>query len=115
MTTNTALCGLCTGGFLLLPGAVLTLRWTRPGWMPRWAMAVIVPTVGWALAFSATITADRSADQSGAPEVFALMFGWLYALLWFLPHLALYGAIRWGLRTFRPAPPLTEPPRSNPT
>jgi len=77
-------------------------------------MAVIVPTFGWALAFGAAVTADRAVDQSGAPEVFALMFGWVYAIAWFLPHLALYRAIRWGLRTFRPATPIAKPPSSKP-
>jgi hypothetical protein len=41
--------------------------------------------------------------------LFALMFGWLYALLWLLPHLTLYGTIRWVLRALRPKTPTTEP------
>lgn len=99
----------CTMGFLLLPTILLTLRWIRAKWMPWWAVALITLTVGWALAFGAATTADRPAEQSGAPELFALMFGWLYALLWLLPHLTLYGAIRWVLRALRPKTPTTEP------
>lgn len=104
---------LCTAGFLLLPIVLLILRWIRAKWMPWWAVALITLTVGWGLAFGAAITADRPTEKSGAPELFALMFGWLYALLWLLPHLALYGAIRWGLRILRPEPPITQPRRPN--
>lgn len=102
----------CTVGFLLLPTALLTLRWRKR--LPWWALVLITLTAGWALAFGAAITVERPAETSGAPELFAMMFGWTYALVWLLPHLALYGAIRWGVRSVRPVPPVPEPPRSSP-
>jgi hypothetical protein len=115
MSMRLWLCGLCTVAFLGLPAVLLMLRWARPRWMPWWAVGLVTLTAGWALVFGAAVTFERPPESSGAPEVFALMFGWLYAVAWLLPHLALYGAIRGGLRILRPAASATEPPRSQPS
>lgn len=100
-------------GFLVLPTVLLTVRWIRPKFMPWWALTLITLTIGWALAFGAAITANRPIENSGAPELFALMFGWLYAAAWCLPHLILYGGTRWGLRSIRARSPVSEPRNQN--
>ncbi|MBM3883601.1 MAG: hypothetical protein FJ387_28495 [Verrucomicrobia bacterium] len=58
--------------------------------------------LGWALALVAAML--RETPDTGAAKVFALFFGWAYALLvWFLPWLFIYGIIqvvrrRWAER-----------------
>lgn len=109
------LSGCCTVAFLGMPAALLMLRWARPRWMPWWAVTLVTLTAGWALVFGAAVLVERPPESSGAPEVFALMFGWLYAIVWLAPHLVLYGAVRWGLRRFGPGAPVPQPPGSSPS
>jgi len=59
--------------------------------MPSWTASLVVATLGWLLWLGAALTADQ--ENSGAPEVFAVFFGWAFALLWFAPWLLGFGVV----------------------
>ena len=83
---------ICLGVFALLPAIVLGLRTFRPKRMPWWAAFAIVIGLGWVLVL-VTAMLNETPD-GGAPKVFALFFGWAYALVWFVPWLPVYGVIQ---------------------
>ncbi len=83
---------ICLAGFLLLPIIVLSFRAIRPKRMPWWAVFPIVIVLGWLLVL-VTAMLNETPD-GGAPKVFALFFGWAYALVWFVPWLLVYGVIQ---------------------
>ena len=113
LTVNRILYLSCLGGFLLLPFAVLLLRAFRRKFMPWWLAFLAVAALGWLLVngtvhFSFAHLGDlihsygdnppnelveRWAND-GAKRVFALFFGWVYALVWFVPLLLVYGLIQ---------------------
>lgn len=78
-------------GFLLLPVIVLVFRALRPNRIPWWAAFTTTAGLGWVFVLGATLAMETPDD--GAKRVFALFFGWLYGLVWFLPWLAAYGAV----------------------
>jgi 4-hydroxybenzoate polyprenyltransferase len=86
------LANLLMFGFLLLPAIVLGLRAARPNRMPWWAAFTLTAVMGWGFVLGAALLMETPDD--GAKKVFALFFGWLYGLLWFLPWLAAYAAIQ---------------------
>lgn len=90
---------------LLLPAALMFLRWFRPKAMPTWAIIAILMGGGWIIAnitvhvHQAYLTRivmsmpDLDPDDpvarrwaaDGARMLFALLFGWLYGpVLWVL-------------------------------
>ena len=87
-----ALSFTCIGAFLLLPVIVLWVRATRPKRMPWWAVFAVVVVLGWPLALA--IAALNETPDQGASKVFALFFGWAFALAWFLQWLLVYGVIQ---------------------
>ena len=89
---DTVLNVVCVGGFLLLPLAVLGLRAVQPKRLPWWAAFLIVVTLGWPLVLGAAILNET--PDHGAARVFALFFGWAYALAWFIPWLLVYGVLQ---------------------
>jgi hypothetical protein len=80
------------GLFLCLPFLVLLVRAARPRRMPWWATLAIPIIVGWVLVLGAAMAGET--PEGGAAKVFALFFGWAYALAWFLPWLIVYGVIQ---------------------
>lgn len=83
---------ICLVGFAVLPLAVLGLRAARPKRMPWWAVFSITCGLGWALALVSAML--REGPETGAGHVFALFFGWAYALVWFAPWLLAYAVIQ---------------------
>ncbi|MEI6785900.1 MAG: hypothetical protein WCQ21_33865 [Verrucomicrobiota bacterium] len=100
-------------GFLLLPFAVLLLRAFRPKVMPWWLAFLAVAALGWLLVNGTVYFSfehlgdlmhsygDKPPDDlverwanDGAKRVFALFFGWVYALAWFVPPLLIYAVIQ---------------------
>lgn len=110
---NNILSLVCLGGFLLLRFAVLLLRAFRRKFMPWWLAFLAVAALGWLLINGAVYfsfahlgglihsygdnpPADLVEDwaNDGAKRVFALFFGWVYALVSFVPLLLIYGLIQ---------------------
>jgi len=110
---NNILSLVCLGGFLLLPFAVLLLRAFRRKFMPWWLAFLAVAALGWLLvngtvyfsfahlgglihSYGDNPPADLVADwaDDGAKRVFALFFGWGYALVSFVPLLLIYRLIQ---------------------
>jgi hypothetical protein len=60
--------------------------------MPWWAAFTVVVVLGWPLALVIAVL-NETPDQ-GAPKVFALFFGWAFALAWFCQWLLVYGVIQ---------------------
>ena len=89
---NDVLTFVCVAGFAVLPLVVLGLRATRPKRMPWWLGCLLVVLLGWALILATAML--RETPESGAGKVFALFFGWAYALVWFTPWLLVYGVIQ---------------------
>ena len=79
--------------FLALPGLLLLFRGLRPSWVRWWMVGVLQIVLGAILVLAVAIL--KETPDSGAAKVFALFFGWAYALIWFLPWLALYGLVQW--------------------
>lgn len=84
--------------FAALPPSLLGLRLFRPARMPWWLLATILLLLGELLILAVAMLNETS--DGGAPKVFALFFGWLYALLAALPWLLLYGIVQ-GVRCWR--------------
>ncbi len=109
----------CFVGFLVLPFAVLLLRAFRPKRMP-WLLAFLaVAVLGWlfvngAVYFKFEYLGDlmhsygnnppedlvKLWSNDGAQRVFALLFGWVYALVWFAPPLLIYKLIQLSRRWY---------------
>jgi hypothetical protein len=100
--------------FLSLPAILLGIRFFRPRLMPWWALPLIVSLLGWGLV-NATVFfyyehlgevirdyGDNAPQEltdalvaDGAKRVFALLFGWMYGLVYSVPFLIIYGAFCW--------------------
>jgi len=91
---------LVIGAFFSLPVIVLWTRWRWSKRMPWWAVVLAVVAVGWPLTLAGAVL-NETPDR-GAPMVFALYFGWLYSLLWFLPWLLVYGIFQFVRRRVAP-------------
>jgi hypothetical protein len=87
---------ICIAGFAVLPLAVLGLRAAWPKRMPWWAVFSITVGLGWALALVGAML--REGPETGAGHVFALLFGWAFALIWFAPWLLVYAVIQFFRR-----------------
>ncbi len=74
--------------FAALPLAVLGLRAARPRQMPWWAVFSIVIGLGWMLVLVSAMVNETT--EGGAGHVFALFFGWAFALVWLAPWLFAY-------------------------
>lgn len=86
--------------FGLLPPALLSLRMFPRRRLPWWAVVTIMVVTGWGLVLGAAMLAE-SPEGGSAAMVFALFFGWAYALVWFAPWLGLYGLVALVRRRFR--------------
>ncbi len=100
---NEILQTLCSGAFLALPPAILFIKFRlqKPGW---WLVTLIILGLGWLLVFGAftfnqghvgDLIARNEAlpegwDSDGARGVAALVFGWLFSLIYALPWLVVY-------------------------
>ena len=101
----------CLVTFLALPPCLFTVRYIndKPAW---WVTYIIIAALGWASALGTVFfyfqylsdliaqyqippqeLVDRWAND-GAKKAFALLFGWLYALIYSLPWLLLYIAAK---------------------
>jgi len=82
-------------GFVYLPLAVLFLRAKWPQRMP-WVLAFpIVAVVGWACLIGLAFSDDISEGEAAASNGFvAVLFGWAYSLIWFIPWLCGYGILQ---------------------
>lgn len=105
---NQALAGLGLALFAALPPAVLLARYRVGPSLPWWAVAVIVAGGGWLTinlgnhfygeyaceAVRGVVNPPAEAlarcTDDGARDVHALLFGWLYALVYALPFHALF-------------------------
>lgn len=87
---------LCIAGFAVLPLAVLGLRAAHSKHMPWWAVFSITLVFGWALALIGAMLSEG--PETGAGHVFALFFGWAYALVWFVPWFLAYAVIQFFRR-----------------
>ena len=84
--------------FAALPPTLLGFRVFRPSRMPWWALTAILIILGEILIVAVAMLNET--PDGGAAKVFALFCGWLYALLWVLPWLLVYGLIQ-GVRRWR--------------
>lgn len=84
--------------FAILPPVLLAVRAFLPSRMPWWGLLTILLLLGEGFILAAAMLNET--PETGAAKVFALFFGWLYALLWFLPWLLVYGVIQ-GVRRWR--------------
>jgi hypothetical protein len=98
--------------FFLAAPALLSVRFVRPKRLPWWLLGILAAVSGWVFSnlsvhfyyrhlYDLVIEAggfdvappdlvdDWQAD--GAKRVFALLFGWLYGLVYLVPWLVLYG------------------------
>lgn len=89
---NDVLSLACLVGLPVLPLVVLGLRAARPKLMPWWGVFSIVVGLGWALVLVSAMLNETA--KGGAGHVFALFFGWAFALIWFAPWLLVYGVIQ---------------------
>lgn len=83
---------ICLGSFIFLPMVLLSIRALQPSRMPWWFVVFIMLVVGWLLVLGASVVAEM--PDRGASKVFALFFGWIYAILYFLPWLCIYGLVQ---------------------
>ena len=100
---NGFLCDLSICLFLLLPPSLLAYKFlkNRPAW---WLIIVLVIVLGWLFWFSTYIFYQLNIadlidagkelpdgwDSDGAAGLFAVFGGWLVALAYFVPWLAIY-------------------------
>ena len=78
--------------FLLLPPAVVALRFFRPKKAP-WGVAFAVVIVAqWAIVLGAAMLNET--PETGAAKVFALFFGWAYGLAWSTLWFGGYGVLQ---------------------
>ncbi len=90
--TKEMVTALCLGSFVFLPMVLLSIRALQPSRMPWWVVVFMMLVVGWLLVFGASVVAEM--PDRGASKVFALFFGWIYAILYFLPWLCIYGLVQ---------------------
>ena len=83
---------ICLGSFIFLPMVLLTCRALQPSRMPWWVVVFIMLVVGWLLVLGASVVSEM--PDRGASKVFALFFGGIYAVLYFLPWLCIYGLVQ---------------------
>lgn len=118
-TMNRAAFTVCVIGFLLLPPVLLLARLRRPERAPWGLLAVLLLAGGWALvngsvyfhyeALGDSLARQASPSQElldrwaadGAKRVFALFFGWLYALVYSIPFLGVYALVARRRRAVR--------------
>jgi hypothetical protein len=109
------LAAICLGSFIFLPMVLLVVRAVQPSRMPWWVVIFIMLMVGWMLVFGASVVAEM--PDHGASKVFALFFGWVYAIGYFLPWLCIYGFVQrvrmWCLSRVYPQTPVDDRPRKD--
>lgn len=102
--------------FAALPPALLSARYRRGQAIPWWAVVVLIALGGWVLVNVANYfygeyvcepvrgvsnppeEALARCTNDGARNVFTLLFGWLYALIYSIPFFLLFGLAAWGRR-----------------
>jgi len=94
----------CLIGFVVLPYAALSVRFFRPQSLPWWALIPLVIVFGWFLTLCGAALGET--PDSGAGKVFALFFGWAYAVAWFIPALAIYAIVQLARRLMAIRKPL---------
>lgn len=106
--------------FLLLPILALVLRAFGPRWFGAWSAILIVAFLGWFLANACIYFSFEDACEAlesygdnppqniadnctvdGAARVFGVMFGWLYALIYYAPFALVYEIARWAWLLYR--------------
>lgn len=113
---NQALAYVGAALFAALPPAVLIARYRRGRSIPWWAIVLTIAVGGWLLVnlgnyFYGEYTCEpvrgvlnppeealARCTNDGARDVFALLFGWLYALLYSLPFFLLFALAAWDRR-----------------
>src|SRR5262245_60629219 len=101
--------------FLATAPALLFIRLVKPARMPWWLIVVLAASLGWlwsnlAVSFYYEHLGDLLAQHGGvgsapqelidewqndgAKRVFALLFGWLYGLVYLAPWLVVYGMLQ---------------------
>ena len=90
--TKEMVTAICLGSFIFLPMVLLVSRALQPSRMPWWVVVFIMLVVGWLLVLGASVVSEM--PDRGASKVFALFFGWIYAVLYFLPWLCIYGLVQ---------------------
>ena len=92
---NTVLYYLFFAGWVYLPLAVLVIRGFWPQRMPWGRAFLIVAVVGWALAIGLVASDDISIGEPAASAgITAVVAGWAYSLIWFIPWLCGYGILQ---------------------
>lgn len=110
---NQALAYLGLALFLTLPPAVFFVRYRLGSRMPWWVVAIVIAGGGWLFVNFANYFYGRYACEpvrdlwntpsealahcvnDGARNVFALRFGWLYALLYSMPFFVVLRVAAW--------------------
>ncbi len=105
--------------FVVLPPCVLYARYRQGQAIPWWLVLVLIAGVGWVIVNFTTyfygqyvcddlgVLNDAMEDRpnactdDGARNVFALLFGWLYGLLYAIPFFCMFVVALW-LRRRRP-------------
>ncbi len=98
--------------FVILPPALLSLRMFPRRPLPWWAVVTLMVGAGWGLVLGAAILAETP-ERGSAAMVFGLFFGWVFALIWFAPWLALYGFVSLLRRRFKRSTPAEPPLRAD--
>ena len=113
---NPALAYLGLALFVALPPAVLVARYRHGQSIPWWTVVLIIAVGGWLLVNFANYfygeyvcepvrgvrnppdEALARCANDGARNVFALFFGWLYALLHSIPFFLVFALAAWARR-----------------
>jgi hypothetical protein len=101
----------CLCIFLITPPLLLGLKLLGQKKIPWWLALLIISLVGWLSVNAAvyfgfeylaklltesphnSVLAEKAQDD-GAAQVFALLFGWLYALIYSIPWLIIFVLVR---------------------
>ena len=115
-----ALTYLGLGLFAILPPLVLYGRFRLGQSLPWWLVVVLIAVAGWFFvnlgnyfygqyACEAVVgvsnphpDAIARCTNDGARDVFTLLFGWLYALLYSVPFFLVFALATWLRRRFNP-------------
>jgi hypothetical protein len=103
----------CLAAFFILPPSVLGFRLVKRNNMSWWILLFLIAGVSWVLVNGAVyfyheylgdILRAYSDDppvellqrwsNDGAKRAFALLFGWLYGLVYLMPWLVVYGVLQ---------------------